>query len=172
MAAGSWQCLWGRAAPCRRPRDRPHTAAGGLAARVLRPTHSCRRDAESRIRGTVAPPAAARSKRARNVEIEGAGRLPRDPPPTFQGRLLVKRWLEGVAIRKAARSGPVTDPLRVLVVDADPLSGAALARAVDMDRDMAVVGQCRDLRRVGSDAARCSPDLVAVRLSIEDERCR
>ncbi|MGD9739530.1 MAG: hypothetical protein AB7O56_08120 [Bauldia sp.] len=84
----------------------------------------------------------------------------------------MKRWLEGVAIRRAARSGPVTDPLRVLVVDAEPVSGAALARAIDMDRDMAVVGQSRDLRRVGTDAARCGPDLVAVRLSIEDERCR
>lgn len=84
----------------------------------------------------------------------------------------MKRWLEGIAIRKAARSGPVTDPLRVLVVDADPVSGSALALAIDMDRDMAVVGQCRDLQRAGIDAARCGPDLVTVRLNIENGRCR
>lgn len=84
----------------------------------------------------------------------------------------MRRWLEGVAIRKASRPGPVTDPLRIMVVDSEAVSAGALCRAIDLDRDMAVVGQCRDLRRVGAEAARCGADLVAVRLSIEDERCR
>lgn len=37
---------------------------------------------------------------------------------------------------------------------------------------MATVGNCRDIRRAAGDAGRCGPDLVAVRLSVEDLRCR
>jgi chemotaxis response regulator CheB len=86
----------------------------------------------------------------------------------------VRRWLEAVALRRALRApdAPVTDPLRVMVVDPEVHSATALGRAIDLDRDMAVVGNCRDLRRAAGDAARCGPDLVAVRLSVEDSRCR
>ncbi|MCW5714368.1 MAG: hypothetical protein KIT43_07655 [Bauldia sp.] len=86
----------------------------------------------------------------------------------------MRRWLEAVALRRALRTpaGPVTDPLRVMIVDPEVHSSLALGRAVDLDRDMAVVGNCRDLRRAAADAARCAPDLVAVRLSVEDSRCR
>lgn len=85
----------------------------------------------------------------------------------------MRRWLEAVALRRAHRApaGPVTDPLRVMVVDPDIHGALALGRAIDLDRDMAVVGNCRDLRRAAGDAARCAPDLVAVRLSVEDARC-
>ncbi|MCC6735835.1 MAG: hypothetical protein IT534_06870 [Bauldia sp.] len=86
----------------------------------------------------------------------------------------MRRWLDAVALRRALRApaGPVTDPLRVMIVDPDIHGSLALARAIDLDRDMATVGNCRDIRRAAGDAGRCGPDLVAVRLSVEDSRCR
>jgi chemotaxis response regulator CheB len=69
------------------------------------------------------------------------------------------------------RAVPVTDPVRVLLVDSDAASGNALSRAIDMDRELAVVGVCRDPRRIGAEADHCRPDLVAIRLGLDDERC-
>lgn len=84
----------------------------------------------------------------------------------------MRRWLESVAMRKPGRPGPVTDPLRVMIIDPEAYSVVALGRAIDLDRDMAVVGQCRDFRRTSHEASRCAPDLVAVRLGMDDDRCR
>jgi len=84
----------------------------------------------------------------------------------------MRRWLEAVARRDQASTGPITDPLRVMVVDPEAASGIALGRAIDMDPEMALVGLSRDPRRVLADAGGCGPDVVAVRLAIEDERCR
>lgn len=85
----------------------------------------------------------------------------------------MRRWLEAVALRRSQRApgATITDPLRVMVVDPDIHSAMALGRAIDLDRDMAVVGNCRDVRRAAGEAARCAPDLVAVRLSVDDSRC-
>lgn len=71
----------------------------------------------------------------------------------------------------AHRLVPVTDPVRVLVVDSDIHSGTALSKEIDMDKELAVVGFCRDPRRASIDADRCRPDLVAIRLGLDDEKC-
>ncbi len=71
----------------------------------------------------------------------------------------------------SARTVPVTNPVRVLLIDPDTAGASALARAIDMDRELAVVGLCRDPRRVGQEADHCRPDLVAIRLGLDDERC-
>ena len=77
--------------------------------------------------------------------------------------------------RPAATGGerpvPVTDPVRVMLVDPDIVSGTELCRAIDMDRELAVVGFCRNPRRAREEADRCQPDLVAVRLRLDEERC-
>ena len=69
------------------------------------------------------------------------------------------------------RALPVTDPVRVLVVDPDIVGGGALARAIDMDPELAVVSLCRNPRRARAEVGHCRPDLVAVRLGLDDERC-
>ncbi len=69
------------------------------------------------------------------------------------------------------RSAPITDPIRVLLVDPDIIGGGALARAIDMDRELAVVGLCRNPRRAAAEAGHCRPDLVAIRLGLDDDRC-
>ncbi len=69
------------------------------------------------------------------------------------------------------QAAPVTDPFRVMLIDPDAVSAAALSRAIDLDREMAVVGLSRDLRRAAADAERCGPDLVAIRLEMDDPRC-
>jgi chemotaxis response regulator CheB len=69
------------------------------------------------------------------------------------------------------RSVPVTDPVRVLLVDPDIVGGSALAKAIDMDPELAVVGLCRNPRRTKAEVGHCRPDLVAIRLGLDDERC-
>ncbi len=66
---------------------------------------------------------------------------------------------------------PVTDPVRVMLIDPDGAGAVTLARAIDLDRAMAVVSLCRDLRRATVEAERCAPDVVAVRLEMDDPRC-
>ncbi len=66
---------------------------------------------------------------------------------------------------------PVTDPVRVFLIDLDVGAAAMLSRAVDMDRELAVVGICRNLKRVRMDADHCRPDLIAIRLDMDDPRC-
>ncbi len=75
--------------------------------------------------------------------------------------------------RKTAprRAAPVTNPIRVFLIDPDIAAATALTRAIDMDRELAVVGLCRDPRRAGREADHCQPDLVAIRLGLDDERC-
>lgn len=69
------------------------------------------------------------------------------------------------------RSPPITDPVRVLLVDPDIIGGSALARAIDLDPELAVVGLCRNPRRARAEVGHCRPDLVAIRLGLDDERC-
>lgn len=78
--------------------------------------------------------------------------------------------LLGLGTRRG-RSYPVTNPVRIFLIDLDPRSGSALSRAIDLDRELAVVGCCSNLRRISDEIARCRPDLVAVRLGLDDERC-
>lgn len=66
---------------------------------------------------------------------------------------------------------PVTNPVRVFLIDLDIGAASALSRAVDMDRELAVVGICRNLKRVRMDADHCRPDLIAIRLDMDDPRC-
>lgn len=73
--------------------------------------------------------------------------------------------------RSRARIRPVTDPLRVMVIDPHTGGSAALGRALDRDPDLAVVSLCGNLRGIAAEVARCRPDVVAVRLAIDDERC-
>ena len=76
-----------------------------------------------------------------------------------------------ISSKGVARRLPVTDPIRVLLVDLDVAAAAALSRAVDMDRELAVVGVCRDPKRVRIEADHCRPDLIAIRLKLDDPRC-
>ena len=69
------------------------------------------------------------------------------------------------------RTAPVTDPVRVLLIDPDIIGGSALARAIDLDPELAVVGLCRNPRRAKSEVGHCRPDIVAIRLGLEDDRC-
>lgn len=69
------------------------------------------------------------------------------------------------------RPPPVTDPVRVAIVDPAPADGAALAHEVDLDRELAVVACCTNLRRAASDIRRSSADLVAIRLAFDDPDC-
>ena len=66
---------------------------------------------------------------------------------------------------------PVTDPVRVFLVDLDVAAAGLLSRAVDMDRELAVVGVCRNPKRVRREADHCQPDLIAIRLDMDDPRC-
>ena len=66
---------------------------------------------------------------------------------------------------------PVTDPVRVFLIDLDIGAATLLSRAIDLDRELAVVGVCRNLRRVRADADHCRPDLIAVRLDVTDPQC-
>lgn len=72
---------------------------------------------------------------------------------------------------KRARTLPVTNPVRILLVDADPRSGTALSRAIDLDRELAVVGYCSNPKRAADEIKRCRPDIVAVRFGLDDDRC-
>ncbi|MHA1559730.1 MAG: hypothetical protein ACTSWI_03550 [Alphaproteobacteria bacterium] len=65
----------------------------------------------------------------------------------------------------------MTDPVRVFLIDLDVGAATALSRAIDLDRELAVVGVCRNLRRVRVDADHCRPDLIAVRLDVTDPQC-
>jgi chemotaxis response regulator CheB len=72
----------------------------------------------------------------------------------------------------AGAAGPHgREPIRVMLVDPDAASGAPLGRAIDLCPDMALVSFARDLRRAASEAIRCAPDVVAIRLPADDERC-
>lgn len=75
--------------------------------------------------------------------------------------------------RKAAarNAAPVTNPVRVFLIDPDIAAATVLSRAIDLDRELAVVGLCRDPRRAGREADHCRPDLVAIRLGLDDQRC-
>lgn len=66
---------------------------------------------------------------------------------------------------------PVTDPVRVFLIDLDIAAATVLSRAIDLDRELAVVGVCRNLWRVRADADHCQPDLIAVRLDVTDPQC-
>ena len=66
---------------------------------------------------------------------------------------------------------PVTDPVRVFLIDLDIGAATELSRAIDLDRELAVVGVCRNLKRVRADADHCQPDLIAIRLGISDPQC-
>lgn len=66
---------------------------------------------------------------------------------------------------------PVTDPIRVFLIDLDIGAATVLSRAIDLDRELAVVGVCRNLKRVRADADHCRPDLIAVRLDVTDPQC-
>lgn len=72
---------------------------------------------------------------------------------------------------RSRRSAPITDPIRVLLVDPDIIGGGALARAIDLDRELAIVGLCRNPRRASAEVGHCRPDLVAIRLGLDDDRC-
>lgn len=63
------------------------------------------------------------------------------------------------------------EPIRVLLIDPDTVSGTALGRAINLCPDLALVSLSRDLRRAASEAVRCAPDVVAIRLPVGDERC-
>ena len=81
---------------------------------------------------------------------------------------------QSAAIRARVRAPdvlPVTDPVRVFLIDLDIGAAMALSRAIDLDRELAVVGVCRNLKRVRADADYCRPDLIAVRLDVTDPRC-
>ncbi len=69
------------------------------------------------------------------------------------------------------RPAPVTDPVRIAVVDPAPANAAALAREIDLDRELAVVACCTNLKRAAGDIDRCKADLVAVRLGLDDPQC-
>ena len=69
------------------------------------------------------------------------------------------------------RAFPVTNPVRVLLIDADPRSSTALGRAIDLDRDLAVVGYCSNPGRAAHEISRCRPDLIALRFGLDDDRC-
>jgi len=69
------------------------------------------------------------------------------------------------------RAPPVTDPLRVLVVDPAAPARAALCRAIDMEPELAVLCSSWDARRAAADAARCGADVIVVALNPDDPRC-
>jgi chemotaxis response regulator CheB len=63
------------------------------------------------------------------------------------------------------------EPIRVMLIDPDTVSGTALGRAINLCPDLALVSLARDLRRAASEAVRSAPDVVAIRLPVDDERC-
>lgn len=63
------------------------------------------------------------------------------------------------------------EPIRIMLVDPDTVSGTAFGHAINLCADLALVSLARDLRRVASEAVRCAPDVVAIRLPVDDERC-
>ncbi len=67
---------------------------------------------------------------------------------------------------------PVLDPVRVMLIDPDLHRRAGLARAIDLDPDLAVVATTADLRPGAIDLAWSTPDLVVIGLPPDDERCR
>lgn len=73
---------------------------------------------------------------------------------------------------KGTRPVPITDPIRVVVIDPSPGPRAALCRAIDLDRHLAVVGTTGDVGRAALDAAAWSPEVVVIGLASADELCR
>lgn len=71
----------------------------------------------------------------------------------------------------AKRPAPITDPVRVLLVDSDVVGAALLGRAVDIDRELAVVGICREPRHIRANVLHCRPDVIAIRLDLDDPVC-
>ncbi|MCW5697792.1 MAG: response regulator transcription factor [Bauldia sp.] len=69
------------------------------------------------------------------------------------------------------RPAPITDPVRVVVIDPLVTSRHALGRAIDLDPHLAVVGLCADPRRAAGDIRRAAPDVVAIRLHIDESEC-
>jgi len=69
------------------------------------------------------------------------------------------------------RRAPITDPVRVVVIDPLVISRQALGRAIDLDPQLAVVGLCADPRRAAGDIRRAAPDVVAIRLHIDESEC-
>lgn len=68
-------------------------------------------------------------------------------------------------------SAPVTNPVRVALIDPSIASRQALGRAIDLDPALAVVALCADPRRAVRDLRRAAPDVVAIRLHIDDPEC-
>jgi hypothetical protein len=69
-----------------------------------------------------------------------------------------------------ARSRPVTDPLRVMVIDPATAARVALCRAIDMETDLAVLCAAGDPRHAAADIARCAIDVVVLALNPDDPR--
>lgn len=69
------------------------------------------------------------------------------------------------------RPMPVTNPVRVLVVDPAAPARAALCRAIDMEPELAVLCSGWDARRAAADAARCGAEVIVVALNPDDPRC-
>jgi hypothetical protein len=69
------------------------------------------------------------------------------------------------------RIRPVTNPIRVVVIDPMPGARAALCRAIDLDRHLAVVGTTGDLGRAVGEAGFWAPEVVVIGLSFADSDC-
>lgn len=72
---------------------------------------------------------------------------------------------------KGPRTAPITDPIRVVVIDPSPGPRVALCRAIDLDRHLAVVGATGDIARAALDAAAWSPEVVVIGLASADGLC-
>ena len=74
--------------------------------------------------------------------------------------------------RAEGASRPVLDPVRVMVIDPDAPRRAGLVRAIDGDRDLAVVAAVGDARLGSLDLSYAMPDLIVIGLSPEDDLCK
>ena len=70
------------------------------------------------------------------------------------------------------RRSPVTDPVRILLIEPDPARRVGLCHRIDLDPDLAVIGATGNLRPRLGDVTWSAPDLVVIGLSPEDSRCR
>lgn len=74
-------------------------------------------------------------------------------------------------LNQTKRIRPVTNPIRVVVID--PMAGtrASLCRAIDLDRHLAVVGTTGDLGRAVGEAGFWAPEVVVIGLTFADSNC-